>query len=97
MTIPKIITISFLRLNLCPSELSNSITVEICRNTPMTTAFKNAEYIDITSILSAKKVPKGVIKEKSRINKPQYMGFSFDPNKKILRITAIGILCISIP
>ncbi len=44
MTTPKMMTKSLRRLNLWPSLLSNNITVEICRNTPMTKAIAAAWY-----------------------------------------------------
>ena len=40
IVIPSIITSNFLKLNLWPSELSNNIMVEICKNTPITKAFR---------------------------------------------------------
>jgi hypothetical protein len=54
-------------------------------------------YSEMDCAFAAIKVPKGVIAEKNRIKRIAYTGFNLEPNKKMLRMIAIGILWIRIP
>nr|AOE12518.1 hypothetical protein [uncultured bacterium] len=44
MVIPRTMTNIFLRLKECPSELSNRITVAICKSTPVTKALSALDH-----------------------------------------------------
>jgi hypothetical protein len=63
----------------------------------MTIAVIGALWVVINSIWFAKKLPKGVIKEKIRIKTTAEDVFKFELSKNILIIRAIGILWIRIP
>ena len=54
----------FLLLKLCPSLLSKSIVVDICKNIPMTIAIISLKYEEIEVIYALNIDPKGVVNAK---------------------------------
>jgi hypothetical protein len=97
MAIPNKMTTIFLRLKECPSELSNKITVAMCKRTPMTKAVRAlAARSEITTSENIK-LPKGVITENMAIIRKACENFIRVFIKNILKIRATVILWTTIP
>ena len=91
-----IIVINLATLNLCPSDDSNRIVVEMCSNIPTTNAVAYVKCVGLkeNSLIS---MPKGAIKAKTnRIKKPLILLILL-VNKRLANVIAIGTLCKTIP
>ena len=89
---PIVITISFTKLNLCPSLLSNKMVVEICKNIPTAIAIICDEYIDKPGNSLIINVPNGVIKANNTRKNAIDVFFNAEFIKNVANIITTGIL-----